>query len=132
MRKRAATSPTAPRSTSSRENTLDEAREHLIEAVHLFRWPPMLRGIALSSDGTLLYPWCPMPRLSPVSWRVLVRVFERDGYEVDRMSGSHIVMAKPGITRPLVIPRHREVKVPIIRNNLRTAGMSLDRYFELL
>ena len=73
-----------------------------------------------------------MPRLSPVSWRALVRVFEQDGFEVDRTRGSHIVMVKSGMARPIVIPRHRQVKVPIIRNSLRTAGMSVERYFELL
>ena len=61
-----------------------------------------------------------------------MRVFEQDGFVVNRTSGSHIVMVKRGMARPLVIPRHRQVKVAIIRNNLRTAAMSLDRYFELL
>jgi hypothetical protein len=39
---------------------------------------------------------------------------------------------KQGIKRPLVIPAYRSVPVFVIRNLLRTAGMSRDRYFELL
>jgi hypothetical protein len=39
---------------------------------------------------------------------------------------------KPGVRRPIVIPRSRSVRVHIIENNMRTAGMSCSRYFELL
>ena len=34
--------------------------------------------------------------------------------------------------RPLVIPMYREVPVFIVRNLLRTSGMSRERYFEIL
>jgi hypothetical protein len=43
-----------------------------------------------------------------------------------------MVLTKPGVPRPVVIPRYAAVPVFIIRNNLRTAGMSRERYFELL
>jgi hypothetical protein len=36
------------------------------------------------------------------------------------------------VKRPLVIPVYREIPVFIIRNLLRTAGMSRERYFDLL
>jgi hypothetical protein len=39
---------------------------------------------------------------------------------------------KAGVRRPLVIPLYREVPVFIIKNLLRTSGMSRERYFELL
>jgi hypothetical protein len=39
---------------------------------------------------------------------------------------------KAGIARPVVIPTYREVPVFIIRNNLKTAGISRDEYFHLL
>ena len=48
------------------------------------------------------------------------------------MEGDHLVMTKPGIPRPVVIPMEREVAVFIILNNLRTAGMSRAKFFELL
>jgi hypothetical protein len=39
---------------------------------------------------------------------------------------------KAGITRPVVIPTYAEVPVFIIRNNLKTVGLSRDEYFKLL
>jgi hypothetical protein len=36
------------------------------------------------------------------------------------------------VNRPVVIPKYAAVPVFIIKNNLRTAGISRDRYFELL
>jgi len=46
--------------------------------------------------------------------------------------GDHYVYTKPGITRPVVIPDWPEVPVFIIKNNLRTANISRDEYFDLL
>jgi len=73
-----------------------------------------------------------MPKLSPVSYKHLVRIFEADGFACVRIEGDHMVMTKPGLTRPVVIPKYAAVPVFIIKNNLRTAGMSRERYFELL
>ncbi len=71
-------------------------------------------------------------RLRPLPWEKLVRIFERDGFTIVRQEGDHLVLTKAAIARPLVIPRYHAVPVFIIRNNLRTAGMSRDRFFELL
>jgi predicted RNA binding protein YcfA (HicA-like mRNA interferase family) len=73
-----------------------------------------------------------MPPIQPVPYQTLVRIFERDGFRFARQSGDHLVYVNPGIKRPLVIPAYRSVPVFIIRNLLRTAGMSRDRYFQLL
>ena len=73
-----------------------------------------------------------MPRITPVHWRVLVRVFEACGFQEQHTTGSHIVMSRAGVERPVVVPKHRQVAVSIIRSNMRTAGLSRDRYLELL
>ncbi len=73
-----------------------------------------------------------MPALSPIPWRRLVCVFERDGFVVVRQEGDHLVLTKAACKRPLVIPQWPEVPVFIIRNNMRSSGMSRERYFELL
>ena len=41
-------------------------------------------------------------------------------------------MRKGGSPRPLVIPDYRELPVFIIRNNIRSAGIDLNRFLELL
>lgn len=74
-----------------------------------------------------------MPKLTPIPYRTLIQIFELEGFAVRGQEGDHITMVKPGVIRPLVIktsPRH--VPVTHIRTNMTTAGMSRDRYFELL
>ncbi len=73
-----------------------------------------------------------MASIRPVRYDLLVRVFERDGFRFDRQAGDHRIYVKTGVLRPLVIPVYREIPVFIIKNLLRTSGMSRERYFELL
>ena len=65
-------------------------------------------------------------------YETLVDIFEKDGFVFARQSGDHLVYVKPGVKRPLVIPTYRAVPVFIIRNLLRTSGMSRERDFELM
>jgi predicted RNA binding protein YcfA (HicA-like mRNA interferase family) len=51
--------------------------------------------------------------LVPVDYRILIKVFERDGFSVSRHKGDHISMTKPGVLRPLVIKTSPR-KVPIL------------------
>ena len=73
-----------------------------------------------------------MPRLTPVHWKTLERIFLRAGFAFDRQGGDHRVYVKEGISRPVVIPTYKEVDTEIIRSNMRTAMMSRDEYFSLL
>ncbi len=43
-----------------------------------------------------------------------------------------MIFAKTGCLRSVVIPTYAEIDVEIIKSNMRTAGMSRERYFELL
>ena len=73
-----------------------------------------------------------MPRLAPTDWKTQYRIFAADGFMEERQTSSHIVMSKPGVARPVIIPKYNEIGIDIIKNNMRTAGMSRARYFELL
>lgn len=73
-----------------------------------------------------------MPKITPVDWKRLERVFLAAGFRFARQEGSHRSYIKEGIARPIVIPTYREVPVFIIRNNLKTAGISREEYFALL
>jgi predicted RNA binding protein YcfA (HicA-like mRNA interferase family) len=73
-----------------------------------------------------------MAAIRPVSFQRLIYVFEQDGFSFDRQEGDHRIYVKAGVRRPLVIPMYRAVPVFIIKNLLRTSGMSRERYFELL
>jgi predicted RNA binding protein YcfA (HicA-like mRNA interferase family) len=73
-----------------------------------------------------------MPKFAPQHWRTLEAVFLSAGFRFDRQEGSHRSYVKSGVPRPVVIPAYREVPVFVIRNNLKTAGLSRDDYFALL
>lgn len=73
-----------------------------------------------------------MSAIRPVHFELLIHTFERDGFRFDRTAGDHRIYIKAGVRRPLVIPAYKAVPVFIIKNLLRTAGMSRERYFELL
>jgi len=72
-------------------------------------------------------------KIVPVSYKKLIALFEHEGFRVSRIKGDHVVMTKEGIKRPLVIKTSpRLVPVTHIRTNMTTAGMSRERYFEIL
>jgi predicted RNA binding protein YcfA (HicA-like mRNA interferase family) len=73
-----------------------------------------------------------MLKFSRVSYKKLCRVFKADGFRCVREEGDHMILTKPGCLRPVVIPKYAAIPVFIIKNNLRTAGISRERYFELL
>ena len=73
-----------------------------------------------------------MPPLRAVDYRTLAKVFEQDGCAFNRQRGDHLIYTKAGVKRPLVIPMYKEVPVFIIKNLLRSAEMSRERYFDLL
>jgi len=51
---------------------------------------------------------------------------EKAGFKCVRTECDLFVYVKPGVARPVVIPDWDEVPVLIIKNNLRTAGISRD------
>ncbi len=73
-----------------------------------------------------------MPRIALVHWRKLLKVLEMEGAVVVGQTGDHIELKKPGAIRRLVVPKYKNIPVFIIENNLKTAGISRQRYFELL
>ena len=74
-----------------------------------------------------------MSKIIPIHYELLIRIFEKEGFIVSRTKGDHIIMTKPGVLRPVVIKSSpRKVPVTHIKTNLTTAGISREKYFELL
>lgn len=73
-----------------------------------------------------------MVRLRPFHWRKLAKAFERDGWRLERVAGDHLIFTKMGYSRPLVIPKEKEVDVFIINNNIKTAKLTREEFFKLL
>lgn len=73
-----------------------------------------------------------MPRITPISSERLGNLFEKAGFKLVRQESDHLVYTKPVVLRPVVIPVRKDVPVFVIKNNLRTAGISREEYFKLL
>ena len=68
-------------------------------------------------------------KLPVVSGAQAVRAFERLGYEVDRQTGSHVILrrADPPYRR-LVIPGHKELARGTLRALIREAGITVAEF----
>jgi predicted RNA binding protein YcfA (HicA-like mRNA interferase family) len=59
-------------------------------------------------------------------------VFEQIGYRQAGQKGSHLKLEKPGVARPLIVPKYGEVGRDIISSLIRTAGITRDAFLSLL
>ena len=74
-----------------------------------------------------------MPKITALHWQKLVRLFELEGFKVAGGVGDHIRMTRAGVKRPVIIKTSpRAVPPELIRINLTTAGITRERYFDLL
>jgi len=73
-----------------------------------------------------------MAKLTPTDYRTLLKIFQLYGCIYKRKSGSHHVLTYPGAKRAVVIPEYEIIDVDIIKNNMRTVGMTREEYLNLL
>jgi predicted RNA binding protein YcfA (HicA-like mRNA interferase family) len=73
-----------------------------------------------------------MSRITPTHWKIQLSIFRLYGCRYKRKKGSHHILTHPTAKRAVVIPEYTEVDTDIIKNNMRTVGMTRDEYFELL
>ncbi|MEK9135417.1 MAG: type II toxin-antitoxin system HicA family toxin [Patescibacteria group bacterium] len=73
-----------------------------------------------------------MSKITPIHYNKLVKVFELEGFKFKRLRGDHLIYTKAGISRPIVIPKYKEIPVFVIKNNLRAAGINREKYLEIL
>jgi predicted RNA binding protein YcfA (HicA-like mRNA interferase family) len=70
-----------------------------------------------------------MGRLSNISGKVAVKIFEKFGYVLDHQTGSHMILwhkSKPTLS----IPNHRELAPGLLRSLIRQAGLTVDEFLE--
>ena len=63
----------------------------------------------------------------------VVKTFERAGWQVERTTGSHVILAKPGSSRILSVPVHKgkPIKQGLIRNLISVAGLTVEEFLGL-
>jgi predicted RNA binding protein YcfA (HicA-like mRNA interferase family) len=62
--------------------------------------------------------------VSPIDWKKLVRICEGEGCLLDREKGDHYIMTKPGLARPIVIPKKNDLSEDIVLSVGRTLGLN--------
>ncbi len=73
-----------------------------------------------------------MAHLTPINWRIFEKFILFVGCEFKREKGDHRIYWRSDLSRPVVIPREKELPVFIIRNNLRILGIDPEEYLEIL
>jgi len=73
-----------------------------------------------------------MSRITPTDYKALLKIFQLFGCMYKRKKGSHHILNYPGAKRAVVIPEYKEIDVEIIKNNMRTVGMTREQYLNLL
>jgi len=63
----------------------------------------------------------------------VVKAFERAGWRIERTTGSHVILSKPGSSHILSVPVHKgkPIKQGLIRSLISVAGLSVDEFLGL-
>lgn len=73
-----------------------------------------------------------MPKMPDHGWKKALSVFLQCGFVQERVTGSHIVLTKPGLPRPVILPKYKSLPKFIISNIIATAGIKKKDYIEML
>lgn len=73
-----------------------------------------------------------MSKLANISGKDAARAFQKAGWHVRGQVGSHLVLTKAGVRANLTVPQHEELAKGTLRSLIRTAGLTVDEFLELL
>lgn len=72
-------------------------------------------------------------KLIPIKPKEVVKILEKKGFIVRKQTGSHLILFRKGIRRPISVPIHpRDLPAGTQRAILRQAEISLEEYNQLL
>ena len=72
-----------------------------------------------------------MASLPALSGREVVRAFAKDGWQMARQRGSHMILVKPGHMATLSVPDHREVAKGTLRSLIRSSSLTVEEFAAL-
>jgi predicted RNA binding protein YcfA (HicA-like mRNA interferase family) len=71
-----------------------------------------------------------LPSLTPAE---MIKTLEKAGLTIIRQTGSHVIMYKAGLLRPIPVPKHPESLKHSLQNVIiREAGFSTDQFRRFL
>jgi len=71
-----------------------------------------------------------MAKLSPVSWRELVRKFRALGFQGPYVGGKHPYMVKGDLVLTIPNPHSRDISAPLLSRILRQAGIKTKAWID--
>ena len=71
-------------------------------------------------------------RIKPISRNAFERFLKEVGCVHKRTKGDHLVYTRSGLARPLVLQAKREILPFIIKSNLKTLGISIEEYLQII
>ena len=71
-----------------------------------------------------------MSRLPLLSWREVVKVLAKAGFQVARQKGSHLILIKDEYVVP--VPKHKEIKRGLLMEIIAEAGLTKEEFLKLL
>ena len=73
-------------------------------------------------------------KLPVISAKELIRALEKDGFQIIRQKGSHVILQKRTTQQVIttVVPFHDEIKRGTLRSILRKTGISAEQLVQLL
>jgi predicted RNA binding protein YcfA (HicA-like mRNA interferase family) len=69
-----------------------------------------------------------MALLPTLSGNDVVKAFARDGWQMVRQRGSHMILVKDGHMATLSVPDHREVAKGTLRSLIRSSGLTVEEF----
>jgi predicted RNA binding protein YcfA (HicA-like mRNA interferase family) len=69
-----------------------------------------------------------MATLPTISGRDVVKLFAKEGGQMIRQRGSHMILIKQGQMVTLSVPDHKEVAKGTLRSLIRSSGLTADEF----
>ena len=73
-----------------------------------------------------------MGEIESIHWKKFEKFLFKVGCEFKREKGDHRIYWRPGLKRPVVIPRDTRLPAFVIHNNLRILGVSREEFLKII
>lgn len=70
-----------------------------------------------------------MSRFPLLSWREVVKVLAKAGFQIARQKGSHLILIKDESIVP--VPKHKEIKRGLLMEIIAEAGFTKEEFLKL-
>lgn len=72
-----------------------------------------------------------MAVLPTLSGREIIKTFSKDGWQMVRQRGSHMILVKDGHMASLSVPDHKQVAKGTLRSLIRSSGLTAAEFTAL-